>query len=56
MKLQRTFTAISGKDGCIAIELDLFWIMTCKSGFVNISEMIFAFDLKVYQLVYHVYF
>lgn len=47
MKLQRTFTAISGKDGCIAIELDLFWIMTCKSGFVSISEMIFAFDLKV---------
>ena len=47
MKLQRKLTAILGKDGCIAIELDLFWIMTCKSGFVNISEMIFAFNLKV---------
>ena len=37
MKLQRKLTAISGKDGCIAIELDLFWNMTCKSGFVNIA-------------------
>lgn len=48
MKLQRNFTVISGKDGCIAIELDLFWNMTCKSGFVDTAKIIFAlFDLKL---------